>query len=51
MLKALSILSVYTQRLSRQFEKTVSQLRDLQKTRREQEEQALDQLPGHHRNA
>ena len=44
MLKALSILSIYTQRLSRQFEKTVTQLRDLQKTRQAQEEHDLDQF-------
>ncbi len=44
MLKALSILSIYTQRLARQFEKTVTQLRDLQKTRRESADHALDQL-------
>jgi hypothetical protein len=42
--KALSNLSLHSQRLSRQFEKTVAQLRDLQKTRRAKEEQDLDAL-------
>jgi hypothetical protein len=40
--KALASLSLHTQRLSRQFERTVAQLRDLQKTRRSQEQQDLD---------
>ena len=35
--KALSNLSMHSQRLSRQFERTVAQLRDLQKTRRTEE--------------
>jgi hypothetical protein len=39
--KALANLSMHSQRLSRQFERTVAQLRDLQKTRREQEEREL----------
>jgi hypothetical protein len=42
--KALSNLSLHSQRLSRQFERTVAQLRDLQKTRRAQENSELDQL-------
>jgi len=42
--KALSNLSLHSQRLSRQFEKTVAQLREIQKTRRTQEEQDLDNL-------
>jgi hypothetical protein len=37
--KALANLSLHTQRLSRQFERIVAQLRDLQKTRRAQEHQ------------
>jgi hypothetical protein len=40
--KALSNLSMHSQRLSRQFERTVNQLRDLQKTRRAQEARDLD---------
>jgi hypothetical protein len=40
--KALASLSLHTQRLSRQFERTVAQLRDLQKTRRSQEQQDLN---------
>jgi len=40
--KALSNLSLHSQRLSRQFERTVAQLRELQKTRRAKEEQDLD---------
>ena len=39
--KALSNLSLHSQRLSRQFERTVAQLRDLQKTRIEQEKRDL----------
>jgi hypothetical protein len=35
--KALANLSMHTQRLSRQFERTVNQLRELQKVRKEQE--------------
>jgi hypothetical protein len=42
--KALANLSLHTQRLSRQFERTVAQLRDLQQTRRTQEKQDLDNL-------
>ena len=39
--KALSNLSMHSQRLSRQFERTVAQLRDLQKVRRAQEKREL----------
>ncbi len=42
--KALSNLSLHSQRLSRQFERTVAQLRDLQETRLINEELALDHL-------
>jgi ABC-type transporter Mla subunit MlaD len=42
--KALANLSMHSQRLSRQFERTVAQLRDLQKTRRDQEKHDLDNL-------
>jgi hypothetical protein len=42
--KALSNLSMHSQRLSRQFERTVTQLRDLQQTRRAQEEHDLNDL-------
>jgi hypothetical protein len=42
--KALSNLSLHSQRLSRQFERTVAQLRDLQKTRRAQEKNDADNL-------
>jgi cysteinyl-tRNA synthetase len=35
---------MHSQRLSRQFERTVTQLRDLQKTRRAQEKQDLDNV-------
>jgi hypothetical protein len=42
--KALANLSMHSQRLSRQFERTVAQLRDLQKTRRAQEEKDLDNV-------
>jgi hypothetical protein len=42
--KALSNLSLHSQRLSRQFERTVIQLRDLQKARMTREEQELDNL-------
>src|SRR5438128_2288422 len=42
--KALANLSMHSQRLSRQFERTVAQLHELQKTRRTQEEQELDNL-------
>jgi len=42
--KALANLSMHSQRLSRQFERTVAQLRDLQKTRLTQEKRELDSL-------
>ena len=42
--KALSNLSLHSQRLSRQFERTVAQLRDIQKTRQTQEKQDVDDL-------
>jgi hypothetical protein len=42
--KALSNLSLHSQRLSRQFERTVTQLRDLQETRLLQERMDLDSL-------
>jgi hypothetical protein len=42
--KALSNLSMHSQRLSRQFERTVAQLRDLQKSRRAQEKRELNDL-------
>jgi len=42
--KALANLSMHTQRLSRQFERTVAQLRELQKIRREKEKRDLDNL-------
>jgi hypothetical protein len=42
--KALSNLSMHSQRLSRQFERTVTQLRDLQKIRRIKEKSDLDSL-------
>jgi hypothetical protein len=42
--KALANLSMHSQRLSRQFERTVAQLRELQKSRRAQEEQQLENL-------
>jgi hypothetical protein len=42
--KALANLSMHSQRLSRQFERTVMQLRDLQKTRRAQEKHDLNNL-------
>jgi hypothetical protein len=42
--KALATLSMHSQRLSRQFERTVAQLRELQKTRRTKEEWDLDNL-------
>jgi hypothetical protein len=42
--KALSNLSLHSQRLSRQFERTVAQLRDLQQTRRAHEQQELDKV-------
>jgi hypothetical protein len=42
--KALSNLSMHSQRLSRQFERTITQLRDLQKTRHTQETRELNRL-------
>ncbi len=42
--KALANLSMHSQRLSRQFEKTVVQLRELQQIRQSQERTALRQL-------
>ncbi len=42
--KALANLSMHSQRLSRQFERTVTQLRELQKIRCSQEKQGLDDL-------
>jgi len=42
--KALANLSMHSQRLSRQFERTVAQLRDLQETRRAKEKHDLDNL-------
>jgi hypothetical protein len=42
--KALANLSMHSQRLSRQFERTLIQLRDLQKIRRAQENSDLDNL-------
>jgi hypothetical protein len=42
--KALANLSLYSQRLSRQFERTVAQLRDLQQTRCAQDKKDLDAL-------
>ncbi|HEV1288082.1 MAG TPA: hypothetical protein VNU44_22340, partial [Bryobacteraceae bacterium] len=42
--KALASLSLHSQRLSRQFEKTVAQLRDLQKTRLSHESHDMNHL-------
>jgi len=42
--KALANLSMHSQRLSRQFERTVAQLRELQKTRLAHEKYELDNL-------
>jgi hypothetical protein len=42
--KALSILSVHSQRLSRQLERTIAQLHNLQKIRRLQEKHELNDL-------
>lgn len=42
--KALANLSMHTQRLSRQFERTVALLRELQKTRQFQQKQQMDDL-------
>jgi hypothetical protein len=40
--KTLANLSLHSQRLARQFERTVTQLRDLQQTRQAQQQQDLD---------
>ncbi len=42
--KALGILSMHSQRLSRQFGKTVTELHQLQKTRRAKEQRELSDL-------
>jgi len=42
--KSLASLSLHSQRLSRQFERTVAQLRDLQQIRRSQETKDLDNV-------
>jgi hypothetical protein len=42
--KTLANLSLHTQRLSRQFERTVAQLRELQSTRQSQQKKQLDNL-------
>jgi hypothetical protein len=42
--KALSNLSMHSQRLSRQFERTIDKLHELQKLRRDREEQELENL-------
>ena len=42
--KALANLSLHTQRLSRQFERTVTQLRELQQIRQAKEEQEMEYL-------
>jgi hypothetical protein len=42
--KALSNLSMHSQRLSRQFERTVDKLNEVQKTRRDQEAQEMENL-------
>jgi hypothetical protein len=42
--KALSSLSMHSQRLSRQFERTIDKLQDLQKIRRDREAQELEDL-------
>jgi hypothetical protein len=42
--RALANLSLHTQRLSRQFERTAAHLRELQKTRRSREQEELDGL-------
>jgi hypothetical protein len=42
--RALANLSLHSQRLSRQFEKTLTQLRELQKTRHDHETHELDKL-------
>jgi hypothetical protein len=43
-LKALSSLSMHSQRLSRQFERSEKHLRELQQIRQDQEQQELDRL-------
>ena len=43
-IKQLSILSVHSQRLSRQFEKTERHLRELQQLRKEKEKEEMDRL-------
>ena len=42
--KALASLSMHSQRLSRQFERTTTQLRELQKTRQAREQEELKDL-------
>jgi cysteinyl-tRNA synthetase len=42
--KALANLSLHSQRLSRQFERTVTQLRELQQTRHSREKQEVDDV-------
>jgi ABC-type transporter Mla subunit MlaD len=42
--KALANLSLHSQRLSRQFERTVAQLREIQKTRHTQEKKEVDNV-------
>jgi hypothetical protein len=42
--KALANLSLHTQRLSRQFERTVAQLRELQEARHSHEEREMNEL-------
>jgi len=42
--KALANLSLHTQRLSRQFERTVAQLREIQQTRHAKEEKDMEHL-------
>jgi len=42
--KALANLSLHSQRLSRQFERTAAQLRELQQTRQTREEEELDKI-------
>jgi hypothetical protein len=44
MCKSLSNLSLHSNRLTRQFERAVAQLRDLQKLRRDQEKCAMEEL-------
>jgi hypothetical protein len=42
--KALAILSIHSQRLSRQYERTIAQLRQLQKERRDKEDSEMNRL-------